>query len=74
MAFCDVFERQLNDVASGEDLILEDDQILTLFYKTIMSVVYTVYVQKTIYNEKTLSEIKKEQKKAKKDKKKEVES
>lgn len=70
-AFCDVFERQLNDVASGEDLILEDDQILTLFYKTIMSVVYTVYVQKTIFHEKTLSEIKKEQKKAKKDKKKE---
>lgn len=60
--FCDVFEELLAGIDEPHDYSVDVD-IQSLFLKTIMSVVYTISVEAAIHNEKTIAQVKKEDKK-----------
>lgn len=62
--FCDLFEAELKGIDSDIPYI-PDEKMASLFIKTIKSVVYAIDVQRTIHNELTVAEAKKEKEKEK---------
>lgn len=70
--FCDTFEDALKGVSENHVEYTVDQKTQDLFVKTIMSVVYTIYVQRMIHDEMTvmdaIKDMEKQQKKEKKKK------